>query len=376
MSRAVLILFANLKGNLGDYAILHSMLEEVKSRHGDVVVHVMSHGQHGIDDSRFEAFRRMALPFEYKGRTPFRRVPKSLSLFKRIGLGKHLARRLIERYAEEFSALSPAESAMEYEAIYFAGGEQWSGYSNGISQLAVLHAVARSGAPLGLFPFSVKRRLWDTFDERILRESFACFGDRLVTRDSRSAETMRSIHEHVELGADCVLALVDLGTAVPSFQDPDGVITIALTEGDGSRRAEVHEMVRGLLEGGNRVRFLTTCEREDDADMRAISQDLGVDYLRPQSWQEAVAGFKASAMVVTNRLHCMIFTLFADVPLVPLVNREKVRGITRDAQLPHSLDRASELTAEKATAYLAESEVILSAMRNYLAEVREKPLAP
>lgn len=376
MSRPVLILFANLKGNLGDFAILHSMLEETGRRHPSATIHVMSHGQHGIDEPRFAAFRASAPAFEYLGRTPFRRVSKTLSVFKRIGMGKRLARHLIGKNAADFSTMAPARSAAEYEAIYFAGGEQWSGYSNGIAQLSVLHAIARHNPRLSLFPFSVKKRLLDTYDEAMLRESFGYFGDRLVTRDSHSAETMRRIHPQVVLGADCVLALAAIGRQVAARTEPDQAITLALTTGDGSRRAEVRAMIEGLLAAGHKVRFLTTCEREDGEDMQPISEALGVEYLKPQTWQEAVSGFQSSAMVVTNRLHCMIFTLFADVPLVPLLNREKVRGITRDAGLPHALERAADLTAAKADACLGDREAILSAMRNYLVEVGTKDLAP
>ena len=374
--RPLLILFANLKGNLGDFAILHSMLQELERRHPGRARHVMTHGQHGVDDPRFRAFVAAAPAFEYLGRTPFRRISRALSVFKRLGLGKRLARRLIEQYSTEFAALPPASAASNYEAVYFAGGEQWSGFSNGISQLAVLHAVARGNRKLELFPFSVKRRLLVTYDHKLLENSFALFGSRLVVRDSHSAETMRHLHPDVRLGADCVFALADIGAAVQPARPADGAVTLALTTGEGSRRADMQRMIEGLLAAGRRVRLLTTCEREDGADMQALSNSLGVEYLAPMTWQETVAEFKASALVVTNRLHCMIFTLFADVPLLPMLNREKVTGITRDARLPHALQHAAELTPAKVETCLTDREAILVPMRRYLAEVRRKDLAP
>lgn len=376
MSRPVLILFANLKGNLGDFAILHSMLEEIGRRHPEAPVHVMSHGQHGIDESRFAAFRRSAPAFEYLGRTPFRRVSRILSVFKRLGMGKRLARHLIEKHASEFATLAPASTAAQYQSVYFAGGEQWSGYSNGIAQLAMLHAIHRQNTSLSLFPFSVKQRLLDTYDDAMLRESFGFFGDHLVNRDSHSAETMRKIHPNVRLGADCVLALAGLGKAVEPMPGDSRPITIALTTGNGSRKADVHAMVLTLIAAGHQLRFLTTCEREDGDDMEAIGQALGIECLKPQTWQEAVAGFRSSSMVVTNRLHCMIFTLFAQVPLVPMLNREKVRGITGDARLPHFLEHSAELTPDKVDECLRDRDSILVAMADYLGDVATKDLAP
>ena len=104
----VLILFANLKGNLGDFAILHAMLVDLEKRYPGSEKHVFSHGHQAIDDARMEAFLRQPHPpFVYKGKTPYWRTPRILSVIKRIGLEKWLAGKLIDRLSCEFKRRYP-----------------------------------------------------------------------------------------------------------------------------------------------------------------------------------------------------------------------------------------------------------------------------
>lgn len=151
---------------------------------------------------------------------------------------------------------------------------------------------------------------------------------------------------------------------------------LAVTTGKGSRIPDLLAAIRALQAGGFRVRLLTTCEREDGEDLRRLGNELGVEALAPATWQETVSEFKSSALVVTNRLHCMIFTLFADVPLVPLLNREKVVGIHHDAELPYAVNHAAELTPAKVKQCLGDAPRIRGKMAAYLAKVLQGEMAP
>ena len=375
---AVLILFANLKGNLGDFAILHAMLVDLERRFPGREKHVLSHGQHPVDEARLEAFRSQPHPeFIYKGKAPFERLPGVLSVIKRLGFEKWLRAKLIDRLSKEYSHTGIIGAAADYEAVCFAGGEQWSGFGNGVNMFATLSAVARLNSKVYLFPFSVKQKLLQTYPENRLRSYFSMFSGNLVVRDSHSESIMKGINSRVLLGADCVFSLGETAAAIPSVRAAqDKLITLAITEADGSRGPDLLVPVKRLLEAGYRVQLVTTCEREDAKDMEMLSKTLGIPYLAPATWQEVVAEFRASSLVITNRLHCMIFTFFADVPLLPLVNREKIIGIFRDAALPYSLSGMQKCTPEKISECLAEPEAILGKMRKYLEDIRLLKLAP
>lgn len=373
----ILILFANLKGNLGDFAILHAMLVELEKRYPGSEKHVVSHGHRAVDEARLAAFcARSHPPFIYKGRAPFKRVSKALSMLKRVGLERWLAGKLVGRFRHEFAKEFPVAAAGDYEAIFIAGGEQWSGSANGICMLAVLCAVSEINPNVFMFPFSVKRKLLESYSQDLLKSCFSRISGKLVVRDSHSGEIMKTICPGVVTGADCVFSLAGMTSDLPAVQQDGKVVMIAVTEANGSRYRDLLGTIKSLIAGGYRVRLLTSCEREDGRDMLMLSRTLGVEYVAPLTWQDVVTEFRSAALVVTNRLHCMIFAFFADAPLIPLLNREKVGGVFRDTGLPYALSHASELTPEKVAEWTKDGERIRCKMRTYLEKVRKSDLNP
>ena len=374
----VLILFANLKGNLGDFAILHAMLVEAEMRFPGHEIQVLSHGKHSVDAARFKSFLSHAHPpFTDLGKGPYRTFSRTLSVFKRIGLEKWLRGRLVERLSHEIASQPPLAKAGEYAAILFAGGEQWSGFENGISMFATLRAVSRQNRNVFVFPFSVKGKLLDSYPAADLRRDFGGFAGNVIVRDSHSAEIMKSIRPSVLLGADCVFSLTDIVADLPAARpEDDKCIMLAITTGNGARYQDVVTAAKALLAAGHKVRLLTTCDREDGEEIRRLGELLGIEHLAPPNWQEVVSEFRSSSLVITNRLHCMIFTFFAAVPLLPLVNREKIIGITRDASLPHSLKDVRMLTSEIVDECLNDKRNILDKMRTYLEAVRKLKPGP
>lgn len=378
-SKPILILFANLKGNLGDFAILHAMLVETEKRYPGCEKHVMSHGQLSIDQDRLVAFRGQPHPaFIYKGKTPFKRIPKMLSMIKGFGFEQWLSGKLIDYLSNEYAGKHPAAEAGDYEAVFIAGGEQWSGFSNGINMFSVLHAVSRFNPNVFIFPFSVKKKLLRFYSQDRLKICFSRLSGQLITRDSNSEAILGSICSNVSKnGADCVFSLESVAANLPTLVQKDHrVVIIAVADANGSRYEDLLVAIKRLVAGGYRVRLLTTCESEDGRDMSRLSRTLGVEFLAPSTWQEVVNEFRSAELVVTNRLHCMIFAFLADVLLLPLLNREKVIGVFKDADLPHSLTHTTELTPEKVAICTKDKELIHRKMVAYMEKVRKSDLSP
>ncbi len=116
---------------------------------------------------------------------------------------------------------------------------------------------------------------------------------------------------------------------------------LAITDSPGSRVPKVREVLERLLEAGYQVSLLTSCEREDGDDHRKITATSRAESLRPQTWQDAVAILADADLIITNRLHCLIFSFFAKTAVVPLLDREKLFGVRLDANLPEALEDLS-----------------------------------
>ncbi len=125
MKPPVAILFANLKGNIGDFAILHAMLLDLKRTFPGQPLHVFSHGFYNIDESRLTAFRASSdVEFELIGTTYFHKgAPKLLARFVRLfGLWPVAQGYLVQSLTDRVT--THASQFREYDAIFLAGGGQ------------------------------------------------------------------------------------------------------------------------------------------------------------------------------------------------------------------------------------------------------------
>jgi polysaccharide pyruvyl transferase WcaK-like protein len=173
-----------------------------------------------------------------------------------------------------------------------------------------------------------------------------------------------------------VFSLIGDTMASPPPSPDRPVVILAVTRSTGSSRDEMLTTIRALRQEGIHIRLLTTCVSEDGESLSRLATELGVDFIAPATWQGVVDEFKSSSLVVTNRLHCVIFAFFANVPVVPLRNREKVAGLSRDAGFSRSIGSISELTPEKALECIGNAATIHGEMRRYLAKVRTLLTAP
>ena len=141
MQKSVAILYANLKGNIGDFAILDAMLRETAQRFPGRRIDVYPHGFLDVDDTRLAAFRAAGAPeFEIAGGTFHRPVPPKLKRLYRFGLWPRIQRRLVENLRR--ASREEAKRFAQYEAIFLAGGDQWNAMDLGVSMFGTLLAIA------------------------------------------------------------------------------------------------------------------------------------------------------------------------------------------------------------------------------------------
>lgn len=126
LNSPVAIIFANIKGNIGDFAILHAMLVDLRRLHPERPLHVFPHSCHNIDQLKFDAFRAADVPnFTLCSPIFSRELPFPLKLLSYAGLWP-LARMIFVRMLDRESSCN-VERFTDYYAIFVAGGHQWSG---------------------------------------------------------------------------------------------------------------------------------------------------------------------------------------------------------------------------------------------------------
>ena len=95
MKPAIAIILANLKSNIGDFAILHAILLDLQQNYPGRAVHVLPLGHYQIDEGRIAAFRALMTTCETEDSFHFKSVSREFGIdYIALRLGRKLLPRL------------------------------------------------------------------------------------------------------------------------------------------------------------------------------------------------------------------------------------------------------------------------------------------
>jgi polysaccharide pyruvyl transferase WcaK-like protein len=372
---SIAIVFANLKGNVGDFAILHAMLSDIRRKHPDCTVDVYSQGFVPVDQERLLAFQQAAPPFRLAGQTfvdseqpgPLTKfVLRIMRLTPAYRAGRIIA--LAKRVSTETADFA------RYQAIYIAGGAQFTGAQVVVSMFGTLKAIAAHNDRIFSYPISVTSSLYKANTQRNLREDLARIRGPIIVRDSSSDAILKKLGLDTLLGLDCVFSLARAAEQIapaPAPQKPRVLLVTTNQDANSLKNA-----VSRLKSASISCALLTTCAIEDADVAKPIAEAAGIDFLAPLTWQDAVAEMKASVLVVANRLHGLIFASFASVPVLPLTDRPKVRAVVNDIGLPLSITDLGDLNGDIVNEVIDRGAEIMHLISAYRDLAQLRALAP
>lgn len=346
MLRPLAVFFANLKGNLGDLAILHSIMQDATARFPGHPIHVYPHPFVPVDESYLRAFQDAGAPaFSIPAPAYSIRIPSSVKWLSHTAIWPRLQARYIRKLAQ--SASRDAARFGEYEAIFVAGGEQWGGTNPAISMFGAVAAIRRYNDRIYAYPFSFSSDIhrYNAMDD--LRHFFGNMRGPLVVRDTLTRDALANADVPVVLGIDCVFNLHDLATGIPAKEERNNDrIVLVLTGSKGRNEAPLRALLHRIVGKVGRVELLSTCPPEDQALFGRLGADFDLPVRMPGTWQEAVAELKSSRLVVTNRLHALIFSSFGGTAILPVADRKKSGAFARDVGLQHIAQGIDALTSD------------------------------
>jgi len=365
------ILFANLKGNIGDFAILEAMVDLLIAAYPGREIVVHPHPLVPVDKKRLEDFLRqnpaisISAPTYSGGTTRFQDIFSSL-LLKR-GSQAFRIRSFVKHSTEHFAPFS------KYEAVFMAGGDQWSGRELGVAMFGTLTAIHRLNTPVFSFPFSLKSSLFGLYSKKDLTGYFNKLSAPLIVRDSLSKGIIDAFLDRPTLGADCVYSLNRKASAIApaAHRNPERTLYVVKAQ-----EKDLAANLENLVSITDNLELFTTCPPEDSKIYRRLAESYGLPYHEPGSWQEIIAEFKACKLIVTNRLHGLILGSLAETPLLPVTTRKKSLAFARDANIPHSAATVADITTALIEKARKDHRLILENMNRYADECRSKPHSP
>lgn len=360
--KKIAIIFANLKGNVGDFAILEAMVRDLSERFPSYVIDVFPHPVTPVDKVRFDEFQHLGPSFNLKRKTVF---DTKTAYWQNDG--KKSQQRLdpsrevlsfVEGYTPFFSKFS------DYERIFVAGGEQFVGPKLSVCMFSTLLCIHQFNKAIYAYPFSVRPGILDIYSKERLSEYFGLLSQPIVVRDGITKGMFNQLTNDSVVGLDCVYGLRELAQSIaPATERRLDRVLFAVTGQDNF--SELCAGVRQVIESGRQVELLTTCYVEDGTYIRKIAEKFDIQWHAPLSWQATVAEFKASSLVITNRLHGLILGSLAETPLLPVADRKKPEAFVADAGIPHHAKFPQDITSELLQKVDADKDLILQRMANY-----------
>lgn len=368
-SRTVSIVFANLKGNVGDFAILEGMIRQMARRYPGQAIEVFSQSRLPVDEDRFRVFREgVDVPFTYKGPLTNLSVSSSSGLLGRVQrklLGAAWVQgRQVRWAAGELEAVVDESGLGGHEAVFFPGGALWSGGELAVNLFGLLQALVGRGVAVYTFPFSVDRSVLRKNKVADLRRYFSWLSGPILVRDGGSGDTLGLAGVNSSLMPDVAFSLPHRDRPKPAERSRPRV-GLAIAGSREPNRAMFEGVLKSLRAGGVDPVLVTTCLPEDGEILESMAAALDLPLLQPLGWRDAVREFQALDLLLCNRLHGLVFAILGGTPIIPMVNREKVAGLARDAGLSRKVERLEQVTADAVKEWVREAEEVVIEMTRY-----------
>lgn len=336
MCKPIAVLFGNIKGNLGDFAILQAVLMDVARHFPDREIHVYPHGHLPVDPVRLNLFiQKSDVKFTIKDGLYRSNDLKMSSLF-RIIKNDRLARR-IKIHLLSRKIHSELANHHQYEMYFLVGGDHWCGNKLTIAMFGTLGAITRSGADVLAYPFSINSRVLTYLSPHMLRISLQAIKPPLNVRDSISSTFLSDLGLESKLTPDCVYSLFnEVKSIQPNILRNKGRIVLSVTKNDRTNARESNRIiVEELLKNwdAENLELLTTTWTEDENELKALSEEYNIALRVPLTWQDLVSELASSSLVVTNRLHALILGSMSKTALLPVGDRKKSLSFARDSKL-------------------------------------------
>ena len=351
MTAVVTIVCANLKGNLGDYAILEIMGRSFAQHFPGAEIGYFYHANKPVDRERYAQFlKELEIAMTDLGPAPFFRRPAWFRLLTKLpgtrGLSTRIHNALIGRTADRISR-NPAfaERLKSSRLVAFAGGAQWGKANLNLNMFAQLKCAARLSERVIAFPFGISRVALDCNGASRLGEMLSQLGEPILVRDVISHRLLRQAGVPAQHVSDCVFTAGDLFRELREPQRrPGKTVYVSVTRSGETTARGIVELFDRLRASGLHPVMFSSCELEDRPLIDAVLALSEETVVAPTSWKSAVRLFADAAFVVTNRLHCLIFSALAGAAVVPVANRQKAQAYAEDAGLTYAPVEIADIT--------------------------------
>ena len=371
MPRPVTILCANLKGNLGDYAILEIMGRSLARRHPGIEVRFFHHANKPVDTERYPVFlNECSVPLTDMGAAPHYTRPNWFRLASRVpgmdGLASRIHNRLIECVSRKLChERAFVETLRDSSLVLFAGGSQWGRANLNLNMFAQLACAARHSR-VAAFPFGISQAAFECNGPQHLGNMLSRLTPPIPVRDAISHRLLADAGLKTVAISDCVFTAGDLVRQAEPGTGRSRTVYVAVTRSGATTPSAIVSLFERLRAAGFEPVLFSSCEVEDRPLADGVTALADETFVAPRSWKTAVKLFSEAKFVITNRLHCLIFSALAGTSVVPVGNRQKTQAYAEDAELNFAPAGIDAITTEAIAGFVDTLDTVRARQATYL----------
>jgi polysaccharide pyruvyl transferase WcaK-like protein len=143
-------------------------------------------------------------------------------------------------------------------------------------------------------------------------------------------------------------------------------VYVSVTRSGATTAQGVVDLFDRLRLAGLEPVMFSSCESEDRPLIDSVLALSEEKVVAPVSWKASVRLFANAACVITNRLHCLIFSALAGAAVVPIANRQKALAYAEDAGLDYAPAEIADITAKGILDYLRTLDEVRDRQRLFL----------
>jgi polysaccharide pyruvyl transferase WcaK-like protein len=374
--KKITILAGNLRGNLGDYAILHSMVIMLNDLYKPLEITITYHSYTGIDKIRTEKFESM-LPSNCKisNATPYYRPKLLTKLLRKVTKSEKMISKVLYYYVCSMLFISRTFKNIKKDSdmIILAGGGHFSDMLLSANMFAQLKISLMSCKNTIVFPQSIPKNLFEFFPKQIMVQLYKQMGI-VAFREMQSYQYFKETNlNNIYYFPDIVFALQDKFNLeqVNTISKKSIGIVLANT-GQRVGKDYINNKLSVLCKQiellGYTPIIVTTTESIDIAYLNGLKKLYpNLKIIAPKDWKELIQVFSTMKLIITNRFHGMVFSILSHIPVLPVIDVTKTEYMTKTLGYKYFVNDEDEIDKDYLNNLLNNNlEDIINLQDNYL----------
>lgn len=364
----VAIIFANLKGNLGDHALLEAAIRAVEEYQPSSRIDIYLHSNRDVLRSAVDdVLARTGSKIRIAGKTA---VCPSLNWLWPLRhfipwrpIQSILVELLYGRYKRQL------KQSQRYDLVTLVGGDHFNGSQLGIGMMATVLAFRDHCNRMASLGFSVNPMIYNFSSRRLVRRVMRCLDHPASARDQASSLTLAHAGISTCQAPDSVISLqvgVSNKPRSKTKKSHQPRIALCISVDQGSERRLTARLVEQLVLTNADITWsvITTCFAEDNLWWTSMASSI--DRQAPDSWRQFCESVQDCDLLITNRLHGLILASKTDTPTLPICDRAKSAAFASESHCPVTVAQVGDIDRRAIEAALAAAEVTLQRRRAYI----------